>query len=290
MKGNKETLSSLENILQNPSNVPEAFLFTGPTGVGKTTAARIVAKELGSDENNRHEIDTADLRGIDTVREIHRQVRYKPIGGATCRIYIIDECHKMTNDAQNALLKLLENPPAHVHFILCTTEPNKLISTIRGRCAHYHFDTLDDRDMTRLLRNVVKAEEEEIDRSLYELISRESLGHPRNALQILQRVLAAKPEEREQIAKQAAEEESQTIELCRALLNKKSWNETSKILRGLEKQDPEGIRRQVLGYMAAVLKKTDKPQAGAVMEEFIEPFYNTGFPGLVFACYYVIKS
>jgi hypothetical protein len=125
---------------------------------------------------------------------------------------------------------------------------------------------------------------------IYEQIIQDSLGHPRNALQILEQVLSVPEEQRLQVAKRTAEQQSESIELCRALLGNSGWMKTATILSGLKDQEPESIRRHVLGYCQAILLKADNPKAGLVMELFIEPFYNTGFPGLVFACYSVVKN
>jgi hypothetical protein len=144
--------------------------------------------------------------------------------------------------------------------------------------------------MFRLLRKVVKAEGEQLSKQIYEQIAQDSLGRPRNALQILEQVLQADPEARLEIAQRAAENESQVIELCRSLLGPPNWKLTSRILSELREQEAESIRRAVLGYCQSVLLKGDNERAGLIMEEFIEPFYDSGWPGLVFACYSVVKS
>lgn len=203
---------------------------------------------------------------------------------------MVHNCHKMTNDAQNGLLKALEDTPAHVYFILATTEPEKLLKTIRGRCSQFQVDILDDAQMFKLLRHVVKSEGAKLSKNIYEQIIEDSLGHCRDALQILEQVLNADPDKRLAIAKRAAELQSQTIELCRALMGNAPWKKVASILQGLKTQDPESIRRAVLGYCNAVLLKGTNNQAAIIMEEFIEPFYNTGFPGLTFACYSIVNG
>ena len=287
--GNDELISTLDRMLENPNKVPHSFLLNGPTGCGKTTIARIIAKRLGCTGFDLREIDNANFRGIDTIREIIKQTQFKPLEGP-CQVWIIDECHKMTNDAQNALLKILEDTPKHVYFILCTTDPQKLLATIKGRCSTFTVKTLSEQAMLVLLRRIARLEGEKLQKQVYEQIIQDSLGHARNAIQTLQQVIDADPDNRLEVAKKAAEEQSQSIELCRALLGNKSWKEVSSILNGLKSEEPESIRRHVLGYAQAVLLKTDNPQAGLVLEEFLEPFYNTGFPGLVYACYSIIKN
>ena len=290
MLGNQEVVEILRKQLSQKQSMPKSILLHGPTGCGKTTLARIIATELGAQGSDIREIDSADFRGIDTVREIRKQSAYKPLEGPY-RIWILDECHKMTSDAQTALLKALEDTPSHVFYILCTTEPQKLLPTIRGRCAQYQVRTLTEKEMKRLLRRVVTAENETLDKEVYEQIIQDSMGHPRNALQILSQVLAVDGSKRLKVAKKAAETQSKTIELCRALVRKEPWYIVAGILNGLKGEDPESIRRAVLGYCQAILLgKNPDLSVAEVMQEFIEPFYNSGFPGLTFACISALLS
>jgi len=287
--GNREVVESLQNMLANPKTCPHSFLLTGPTGCGKTTIGRIIAKELGAKGTDFIEVDSADFRGIDTIREIRKVAQYKPIEGDV-RVWLVDEVHKTTNDAQNALLKILEDTPTHVYFILCTTDPQKLLPTIKGRCSTFEVRPLEEKQMFSLLRKVVKAEEENLEKQVYDQIIQDSFCYPRNALQILDQVLRVNPENRLATATKAAENQSQSIELCRILLKGGGWKRVAEILKGLKNEDPESIRRHVLGYCQSVLLNKDEERCGLIMEEMIEPFYNTGFSGLVFACYTIIKG
>jgi len=295
MIGNAEAVETVRGLLAS-GDIPHAWLFHGPTGCGKTTLGRIVAKELRCHGSDYREIDSAQFRGIDSVREIRKIAQYKAMEGSN-RVFLLDEVHMLgvggasdKNAAQNALLKALEDPPPHVYYILCTTNPNNLLSTIRGRCVQIEVKPLRDRELFKLLRQVAQAEGERITKELAEQIAMDSLGHPRNALQILEMALAVPEEKRLEIAKQSAERQSEVIELCRELMRGNSWREVARILRGLKNEDPEAIRRQVLGYCQAVLLNKSNHRAASVMEEFIEPFYNSGMPGLVFACYSILEG
>jgi len=286
--GNESTLEMLKADLKK-EHPPCAFLFYGPTGCGKTTLGRIIASELSCKGWDFREIDSADFRGIDTIREIREYIQFKPLEGDT-QIWLLDECHKLTNDAQNALLKALEDPPTHVHFILCTTDPEKLLSTIKGRCSQYPVTPLNEDQMMLLLRKIVKAEGGQLRKSMYDQIIENSLGRPRDAIQILDQLLFIDPEKQMVISKELTEKQTKSIELCRALLGKASWKKTAFLLNELKGEDPEKIRRAVLGYCQAILLKGENDYVAMVMEEFIDPFYNSGIPGLIFACYSVIKE
>lgn len=286
MVGNVEVVTTLKADMAKEDH-PHAYLLYGPTGCGKTTLGRIIASELGCSEDDFKEVDSADFRGIDTIREVRKQSQYKPLSGK-CRVWLLDEVHQQTKDAQHALLKALEDAPPHVYYILATTEPQKLLATLKGRCSQYQVKQLTDSEMMKLLRSVVKAENQKLNKDVYEQIIMDSQGHPRNALQVLDQVLGVPAEMRNEVAKRAAEIQSDAIELCRALMQKAPWKKVAAILTKIKDQEPESIRRLVLSYCNSILLKGENMQAGLVMEQFIEPFYNTGFPGLTFACFSVV--
>jgi len=289
VKGNENIVATLSTMLSK-KNHPHVYLLHGPTGCGKTTIARIIGAQLGCKGADFREINCSDFNGIDTIREINKNSHYMPMEGPV-RIWLIDEVHQMTIPAQNGFLKILEDTPPHVYFILCTTDPQKLLATIRGRCSEFQVQVLSELQMKGLLRSIVKAEGQTLTSEIYEQIIQDSLGHPRNAIQTLEQVLNAEPEMRLEVAMKAAELQSQSIELSRVLVKPKaSWKEVRTILLQLKGQEPEEIRRSVIGYCSAILLKSENDRAGLVLENFIEPFYNSGFPGLVLASYLTIKS
>jgi len=190
--------------------IAHAYLFTGVRGVGKTTAARVLAKALNCEKgpiavpcnecthceeiNSSHsldvyEIDGASNRGIDEVRQIIENVRYRPAKGRF-KIYIIDEVHQVTKDAFNALLKTLEEPPPFVKFILATTEPHRLPDTILSRCQRLDFRRIPVRDMIQRLREIAQSENLPITEGSLLLLAREAEGSMRDAESLLEQVLA----------------------------------------------------------------------------------------------------
>lgn len=289
VRGNEEIVKSLQSMFSDRDRTPHAFLLHGQTGCGKTTIARIIAKELGCSGSDYREVDSADFRGIDTIREIRKNSQYQAME-STCRVWVLDECHKLSNDAQNALLKILEDPPPHVYFILCTTDPQKLIATVKGRCSQFQVNLLTDAQMEKLLRKIVRYEQQRMSQEVYDAIVKDSNGRPRNAIVTLEQVLHVPEEDRLVMAQQGEFIEGKSIDLCRALFRKAPWSEIRLILIALKEQEPESIRRAVLGYCQAVLLNKDNMLAGRVMEEFMEPFYNSGFPQLVYACYSITKT
>lgn len=286
--GNEETIAYLQRAIKT-KRVPQAILLHGPTGCGKTTIARIFSKEVGCSGIDFRELDTATFNGIATVRSISKSIGYVSMKGGA-RVWLIDEVQKMTTDAQNAMLKLLEEPVKNLYFILCTTDPQKLLSTVRGRCIELKVNLLTEGQIIKELITIAKKEGVKIKREVLEQIALDSLGHPRNAIQILEKIIFLKPKQMLKAAEQSALEQSNSIELCRALISSSPWKKVANILKGLKGQDAEGIRRHVLGYAESILLKADNSRAALIIEEFMEPLYNVGYPGLVFYCYCIIKG
>jgi DNA polymerase-3 subunit gamma/tau len=208
--GQEHVTRTLTNALDS-GRIAHAFLFTGARGVGKTSAARILAKALcceaqaepsatpcgdcpacteiaESRATDVIEIDAASNTGVANVREIIDNVRYLP-GKTRFKIYIIDEVHMLSTGAFNALLKTLEEPPPHVKFILATTDVHKIPVTILSRCQRYDFRRIPLREISARLSEILKAESHEHDASSLNLIARESEGSMRDAQSLLEQVL-----------------------------------------------------------------------------------------------------
>jgi DNA polymerase III subunit gamma/tau len=200
---------TLQNAISS-NRLAHAFLFSGPRGVGKTTTARILAKALNCAQGPTPtpcgvcsscletaagtsvdviEIDGASNRGIEHIRELRETVKYAPVGGKH-KVYVIDEVHMLTNEAFNALLKTLEEPPPHVIFIFATTEPQKIPATIHSRCQRYGFRRVALQDIVERLRRIAAAEGITISDAGLSLIARAAEGSMRDSQSLLDQAVS----------------------------------------------------------------------------------------------------
>lgn len=179
----------LQGAIQK-GEIPHALLFSGTRGTGKTTLARIFAKAIGTSDIDLYEIDAASNRGIDDVRELKEAVHTMPYESER-KVYIIDEVHMLTKEAFNALLKTLEEPPAHVVFILATTEEEKLLDTILSRCQVFRMHSPSREVLAATVTDIAKAEGFDLDPDAADLIAIAADGSFRDALGVTQKVIMA---------------------------------------------------------------------------------------------------
>jgi DNA polymerase-3 subunit gamma/tau len=206
--GQNHVTRTLQNALAE-ERVPHAFLFSGPRGTGKTSTARILAKALNCQQAPTREpcnvctscleitegssldvveIDAASHGSVDDARELRERVANAPMGGRL-KVYIIDECHMLTAAANNALLKVLEEPPSHVVFVFATTEQSKVLKTLQDRCQRYEFRTVDATAVEQRILQVCEAEGVAIDKPAAALLAARSAGSVRDALGLLEQAV-----------------------------------------------------------------------------------------------------
>src|SRR5947207_2481931 len=207
--GQEHVTNTLANAIRN-DRVAHAYIFSGARGVGKTTAARILAKALNCVKGATPEpcgvcdsckeiasgssldvieIDAASNRGIDQIRELREMVRYAP-AAARSKVVILDEAHMLTGEASNALLKTLEEPPERVIFVMATTEPENLADTIRSRSQHFHFRALTFNEIADRVKYIAKEENLKIADGAVAVIARMAEGSMRDALSLLEQARA----------------------------------------------------------------------------------------------------
>lgn len=188
VRGQPQVTEVLEKAVKNKKTA-HAYLFAGPRGTGKTSVARILARSLGVSDKDLYEIDAASQTGVDNIRELREAVNTVPFD-SPYKFYIIDEAHMLSRAAWNAFLKTLEEPPAHVIFVLATTERDKVPDTIQSRCEVYTFRQPTRVMLAETVESVAKKEGVTLERAAADLIALLAEGSFRDSLSILQKVLA----------------------------------------------------------------------------------------------------
>lgn len=206
--GQEYIVKILKNTIKN-KKIAHAYLFAGPRGTGKTTIAKLFAKAINCEDfneeacdncpsclafkENNHpdiiELDAASNNSVDDIREIIEQVPYSPIVGKY-KVYIIDEVHMLSSSAFNALLKTLEEPPAHVVFILATTDPQKIIPTVLSRCQRYNFSKISNLNMEKKMVEILNKEHLQYEDKALDEVAMLAEGGMRDALSILEQILS----------------------------------------------------------------------------------------------------
>jgi DNA polymerase III gamma/tau subunit len=272
--GQDAVVESLEGITARKDT--QSFLFTGPAGTGKTTLARIVARKLGCKLKDRLDIDGATFNGVDDMRKLQEVVRYRPFGDGEKRAVIGDEIHRLSGNAWDALLKATEEPPPHVVWLFCTTNPDKIPKTIKTRCVTLTLKPIPDDDLYNLVNNIAKIENMSIPEQILGLIVREAYGSARQAISNLEVCRDTKDRARAAELLKTAVESENTIEFCRFIIKGGSWKKAMSLMTKLEGENPEGIRILTCNYLAVALKNSNTEQDAThlltLLENFSTPF------------------
>ena len=274
--GHKEVVRSLEKMLKASSR-PHTFLFTGSSGIGKTTLARILASEFQCDPANIIEVDAATTNGVDDMRSLTETMRYNGFGKQPNKMFILDECHMLSKQAWGSLLKATEEPPQHVYFVFCTTEDGKVPPTIVTRSQSFNLKSLRNDDIMDLLEFVRDNEGLGTSGGVLQLIARASGGSARQALTMLQQVSDCVDEDEAAVLLEAPMESKEVIDLCRAMVSSNlTWKTVQTTIKSLnETATAESTRIVMVNYLNACLlgAKSEKevPRLLDMLSSFSKP-------------------
>ncbi len=271
VRGQPQVVAPLQAALKHPEKMAHAFLFAGGRGTGKTSVARILARDLGVSERDIYEIDAASNRGIDEIRALRESVYAMPFD-SPYKIYIIDEAHMLTTPAWNALLKTLEEPPAHAMFVLATTERDKVPETIQSRCEVYIFKQPTREILAQIVEDVAKREGFSLERAGAELIALLAEGSFRDALSVLQKVLSSSEGKKVSAADIEKISGAPKGEIVRQLLSAFAKKDVSAGLRSIRQAvadniDARILTRLLIHRMRIVLLMRNAPDLAAELAE-----------------------
>jgi DNA polymerase-3 subunit gamma/tau len=247
VRGQEQVTDTLEKAIKN-GKIAHAYLFAGSRGTGKTSVARILAKALGTSDKDLYEIDAASNTGVDNVRELREGVQTVPFD-SNYKFYIIDEAHMLSRQAWNALLKTIEEPPPHAIFVFATTERDKVPETIQSRCEIYTFKQPTREIAAQLVTDIAKKEGYALERSAAELIALLAEGSFRDALSILQKVLAVSTDKKIDLAEVEAVSGAPRGELVRKLLSGIAKKDANAALGAIREAVEQNLDARVLAKL-----------------------------------------
>lgn len=247
VRGQEPIVAALEASLK-AGKTAHAYLFAGGRGTGKTSVARILARELGVSSKDLYEIDAASNRGIDDIRELREGVWAMPFE-SPYKFYIIDEAHMLTKEAWNALLKTLEEPPKHAVFVLATTEMHKVPDTIQSRCEIYAFKQPTREVLAQIVADVAKKEGFTLERSAAELVALLADGSFRDALSVLQKVLSTSADKNVSVAEVEALSGAPKGEAVRAVIRALAEKDANAALAALRAASTENADARILAKL-----------------------------------------
>jgi len=268
VRGQEHVVRVLEASIKN-KKIAHAYLFSGGRGTGKTSVARILAREIGVTPNDIYEIDAASNTGIDDIRELREGVYVLPLE-SPYKVYIVDEAHMLSRNAWNAFLKTLEEPPSHVIFILATTERDKVPETVQSRCEIYTFKKPTREILSQAISEVAKKEGYSIERPASELIALLAEGSFRDALGILQKVLAVTKNSKIDTGEVELVSGAPRAELVRDLLAALAKKDGSAALGTIQKtvsenMDPRVLAKLLIHRLRVVLLLRLAPDVAALL-------------------------
>ena len=276
--GQDAVVKSLKAALQDKAQ-PHAFVFTGDSGTGKTTLARIMATKLGVDSSNVVEVDAASNNGIDAMRDVMAPLRYHGFGDSPNKAIIIDEAHALSKQAWTSLLKTVEEPPAHVFFFFCTTDAAKVPDNIATRCLRYSLKLLKHDDLMDLLEFVVDRENLDPVDGVLGLIARSCGGSPRQALVMLAMTHDCADIDEAAVLLESPLDNKEVIDLCRELVRGDlTWSRLTATLKSIGEMPAESIRIVIVNYLNACLMGAKSDKDAVRLLDILEAFSKPGNP------------
>lgn len=283
--GHTQVVNSLKKVIKDGR--AHCFLFSGPAGTGKTTLARILASEFAGRERtvvNIEEFDAASKSGAEDIRELVTRTLYRAIGASPVKFIIIDEAHRLSAAAWTVLLKPMEEPPAHVYYALCTTDPAKIPKANLTRCLRYDLKPVKEDLIQDLLLEVIEAEslqmQEDLLVDLIPEIAENCGGSPRQALVWLESCLGCSSLSEAREIMRSTGESKEIVDLARFLVRGQglSWANAQRLLKSLGSVEAESCRIVLMNYFAAVLANTTKDSTAkhilGLIEAFKTPYYS----------------
>ena len=253
--GQEEAVSLITQQIKK-DNLGHAYLFSGPRGVGKTSLARIIATQLGCDPIfDITEIDAASNNKVDDIRDMNESVNFIASSPGQKRVYILDEVHMLSNAASNAFLKTLEEPPEHIIFILATTEPERVLETVKSRTTHIVFKKISEEDIVKTIQEIGKKEKMILELDVLKIIATFSDGSLRDGINLFEQTYNT-------FGKKT------TVDDLYGILGKLSTKEFETIINSIETQDTAAV----LAVIRDAYKKGLQPSD--VMESISEFFRN----------------
>ena len=298
--GHKEVVGSIQKALIS-SSPSHSYLLIGSSGTGKTTTARIMALSLNCEDRAADgepclkcksclaitsgrcsdiiEVNAADNRGIGDIRNLCQTMPLMPMQ-LKRKVFILDEAHQLTTDAQSSLLKELEEAPSHVFIILCSTHPKKILATVKNRCQRFTFKPLGRKDMTALLEEIASFEGEDFPKTVYNAIADAAEGSPRDGIVKLQQVIQLGNRDLPSIMRLLADESQEdpnAVKICFQLTHgSPRWSVISSLLSDCRHLGPPAVGMIMAGYFRnQLLKSTSRTKAdnlAKILDLFVVPF------------------